>query len=150
MSDKFYHPFNYKINETPLIVYIAKDIQGFERKDNSIEKYLDSVYESNKELLSRGNYHILIVWSLKKERMVDIWVHDINNFEDTGPLIDCYVFKDTERFLSNGQAAGDEIIILGREEELRRDINNLEEYVDRSKNIPNLPAYLKPSQDFYV
>src|SRR5579859_5905892 len=144
MTDKFFKPINYKIFNIPLIIYIAKEIDGFDRSNkNSVQEYLDSVYKENKEILNKGSYHIIIVWSLDGNKMADVWIHDMNNFEDTGPVIDSYVFKNTEKFVTTGQAAGDEMIVLGREEELRRKINNLEEYVDRSKHTPEFPEYMQ-------
>ena len=151
MTDKFYKPLNHKIFDIPLIIYVAKEIEGFDRnKKNSVEDYLESVYKVNAELLNKGSYHIIIVWSLDGNKMADIWVNDMNNFEDTGPVIDCFVFKETERFVTTGQAAGDEMIVLGREEELRRKINNLDEYVDRSKYLPDFPEYMQLLEEFYL
>ncbi len=156
MSAKQYKPFSYRHQEIPLIIYPVKDEHPldalFDRNDtNSIQKYLDDLYKKNKEVLLKGTYHIVFVWNLEETRMADIWVHNMDNFADpgSGPLIDCFIFKDLERSHDAGIASGDGMIVLGREEELRRKFDEIEEYVDREKHIPEFPERMAPTEEYY-
>ena len=153
MSARQYKPFSHKFKNTPLIVYPVKDENPLEQifsppNEKTITKHLDSVYRKNKQLLTKGDYHILFVWNLEGHKMVDIWIHDMQNWSDSGPLIECITFRDLQRCHDAGIASGDSIIALGREEELRRSIKDLNEYVDRKKYMPNFPEGLQPKESF--
>lgn len=145
-----YMPFTLHFNKIPLIVYPVKDespiAEVFENEDD-IQEHLEELYKNNKALLS-GNYHILFVWNLDGERMTDVWVHNMKNWSDSGPLLDCYTFREMKPCEDAGIASGDSIIALGREEELRRRCELLEQYIDRSKLIPTFPEGLQPDKTF--
>lgn len=81
--------------------------------------------------------------------MVDIWIHEMKNWSDSGPLLICFTFRDLGVCNDAGIASGDSIIVLGREEELRRKINEFQEYVNREKYIPAFPKGMEPVDNFY-
>ena len=150
-----FKPFTYKIKKTPLIIYPVKDenplSEIFNPKDhNSIQQHLNKLYQKHSKLLNKGDYHILFVWNLQGNRMTDMWIHNMKNWSDSsGPLMECITFRNLEVCDDAGIASGDSIIALGREEELRRQINNIREYVDRKKHIPEFPSGMTPSKSFY-
>ncbi len=45
-------------------------------------------------------------------------------------------------------ASGDSIIVLGREEELRRNSKDIESYIDRPKKLPEFPKGFTPDTEF--
>lgn len=154
MAARQYKPFSYKQVKIPLIVYPVKDENPleeiFDRSDKkSIQKHIDKLYEKNRQELSKGDYHILFVWNLEGNRMTDVWIHDMQNWSDSGPLVECITFRNLERCHDAGIASGDSLIVLGREEELRRKVKNLEEYTDREKHISNFPEGMQPTESFY-
>ena len=154
MSARQYRPFTYKSEKIPLIVYPVKDenplVDIFDPQDNnSIQKHLDQLYQKQKKQLNKGNYHILFVWNLEGHRMTDVWIHDMTNWSDSGPLLECVTFRDLEVCDDAGIASGDSVIALGREEELRRKAGTLDEYVDREKYLPKFPAGMSPTESFY-
>lgn len=153
MAARQYKPFSCKRANIPLIVYPVKDENPleeiFDRNDrSSIQKHLDKLYEKNSQELSKGDYHILFVWNLEANRMTDVWIHNRQNWSDSGPLVECITFRNLERCHDAGIASGDSLIALGREEELRRRVKNLEEYTDRGKNIPEFPKKMQPIESF--
>ena len=81
--------------------------------------------------------------------MTDVWIHDMTNWSDSGPLLECITFRDLVVCDDAGIASGDSVIVLGREEELRRSVGNLREYVNRSKYNPDFPSCMTPTESFY-
>ncbi|MEW5805675.1 MAG: hypothetical protein AB1721_03075 [Patescibacteria group bacterium] len=154
MTARQYKPFTYKWRSLPLIVYPVKDENPLTdifdpQNNNSIQNHLDQLYQKHEERLNEGDYHILFVWNLDGHRMTDIWIHNINNWSDSGPLLECITFRDLEICSDAGIASGDSIIVLGREEELRREIGDIQEYIDRKKHIPAFSKGMEPLEDFY-
>jgi hypothetical protein len=145
-----YVPFTIKIENIPLIIYPVKDENPledvFEDKKEIID-HINNLYSNNKAL-KKGQYHILFVWNLDKERMTDVWIHEMENWSDSGPLISCKTFRGYQKCTDAGIASGDSIIVLGREEELRRNSRDIPTYVDRSKKLPNFPKQLTPDIEF--
>lgn len=154
MVARQYKPFTHHFGNIPLIVYPVKDEnplkEVFDSKNSiSIQLHVNKLYEKNRDKLSKGNYHILFVWNLDKHRMTDVWIFDMKNWSDSGPLVECIIFRDLEVSSDAGIASGDSLIVLGREEELRRKVGNLEEYIDRSRRVPKFPSGMQPTEDFY-
>ncbi len=154
MSARQYKPFTYYWESLPLIVYPVKDENllndVFNPKDHqSIQKHLHQLYQKHSSDLKQGNYHIIFVWNLDGHRMTDVWICDMNNWSKSGPLLQCFTFRDLETCDDAGIASGDSVIVLGREEELRRSISNIREYVNRDKYIPTFPKNMKPTETFY-
>jgi len=154
MTARQYKPFSYKWTFLPLIVYPVKDenplLDIFDSQDNnSIQKHLDQLYQKHRKRLNKGNYHILFVWNLEGHRMTDVWIHDMTNWSDSGPLLECVTFRDLEVCDDAGIASGDSVIALGREEELRREVGDIQKYVDREKHMPTFPRAMTPTESFY-
>ncbi len=150
MADRQYIPFSHKINNISLIIYPAKDenpVYDVFKNKGEIKKYLNELFARHPEI-NRGEYHIIFVWNLENQRMADIWVHSMKNWSDSGPMIECYIFKGLEICNDAGIASGDGIIVLGREEELRRKIGKLEEYVNREKYIPEFLDEYRPVEEY--
>lgn len=152
-----YKPISYQINSTYLIVYPVKDEnpldQIFSHNKEEMLMHLKNLYVKHSNVLSKGEYHILFVWNLDGHKMTDVWVHNMKNWSDSGPLMDCYTFKDLEVTHDAGIASGDSIIALGREEELRRKLGSkigLKDYADRKKYIPEFPEGLQPTESFFT
>jgi hypothetical protein len=69
-----YIPFTIKVENIPLIIYPVKDENPLEEifsSKNQIVEHINSLYSKNESLL-KGEYHILFVWNLNKERMTDV------------------------------------------------------------------------------
>lgn len=149
-----YLPFNMEANGIPLIVYPVKDENPLEGifKEISVEQHIRKLYQSHPQTLSKGDYHILLAWNLEGHRMTDVWIHHLKNWSDSGPLLECCIFRDFEVTNEAGIASGDSIMLLGREEELRRQLQKQElswkEYLDRSTHLPSFPFDMTPTEKF--
>lgn len=151
MNPRQYKPFTSNFKNIPRIIYPVKDenpLQDVFRNEAEISAHLDELYGQHRETLDKGSYHILFVWNLEGHRMTDVWTHDMKNWSDSGPLLECFTFRDLDTCEDAGIASGDSVIVLGREEELRRTLPNLEEYVDRSKHLPVFPEGMQPVKRF--
>ena len=145
-----YIPFTIEVENIPLIVYPVKDENPLEEVFNNKEdivKHINELYKQNPVLIV-GEYHILFVWNLDKERMTDVWIHKMENWSDSGPLISCKTFRCYEECTDAGIASGDSIIVLGREEELRRHSKDIGTFIDRSKKLPEFPNGFTPDTEF--
>lgn len=150
MSARQYRPFSHQATK-PLIVYPVKDenpLTAVFTNSNEIKAHLDELYQSHDQVLAKGDYHILFVWNLDSHRMTDVWIHDMHNWSDSGPLVECLTFRDLEVCHDAGIASGDSLIVLGREEELRRELNSQEKYLDRSNYLPTFPEGMQPTESF--
>lgn len=150
MSARQYKAFSYEYKNIPLIIYPVKDecpLTVVFNNADEIKQHIESLYDLNPQLIKRS-YHILFVWNLENKRMTDVWIHYANTFSDSGPLLECHTFKDLEKCNDAGIASGDSVIALGREEELRRELNDLKEYVDRNKCQPKFPEGMQPVEAF--
>jgi hypothetical protein len=145
-----YIPFTIVINDIPIIIYPVKDENPlneiFKSKEEIVE-HIDNLYKENGSL-KIGQYHIIFVWNLNKQRMTDVWIHEMKNWSNSGPLISCKTFRGYQECTDAGIASGDSLIVLGREEELRRNCKNIEEYVDRSNILPEFPKDFAPDREF--
>jgi hypothetical protein len=153
-KDRFYIPFSLRIAAIPLMVYPVKDENPleavFDRRDKqSIRVHIRALYKKQKKVLSEGLYHILFVWNLHGQRMTDVWIHSLNTIAaPSGPLQKVYTFQGLEPYTIE-VASGDTLIVLAREEELRRKIGDLQKYVKRPSYIPDFPMDMQPYENFY-
>lgn len=152
----FYKPFNIKINNKPIIVYPCIGLEKvLDRKDTkSISNHIEKLYSNNK-ILNTGTYHIIILWdeitdNAKADNidiMTDVWIFDKVDSWGSGPLVDVKIFRNYKIEASIGVSAGDGLLMLGREEELRRSSDSLANYLDGKRAI--LPADLVPTESFF-
>lgn len=154
MSARQYKPLFYTKLSIPLIVYTVKDENPLDEiydptDHNSINNHLDTIYKQFISILSKGNYHILFIWNLNGHRMTDIWMHDMKNWSDSGPLVNCITFRDLNICNDAGIASGDSLIVLGREEEFRRSVNNFEEYLNPNNHFATFPKNMQPTESFF-
>jgi len=151
----FYKPVILKIGTKPTIVYPCIGLEKvLDRSDKSIEAALVGLYKSNKDVLEVGEYHIIILWdettddpnSKSKDIMSDVWIFDKTESWGAGPLVDVKTFRNTSIEVNNGTTTGDGLIVLGREQEFRRNSSSLEEYINGER--PMLPSGINPTEDF--
>jgi hypothetical protein len=153
MKPRQYKPYTSNFKAIPCIIYPVKDenpLQDVYKNETEITVYLNELYAKHSEALEKGSYHILFVWNLDGHRMTDVWIHDMKNWSDSGPLLECLTFRGLDTCEDAGIASGDSVIVLGREEELRRTLSSLEEYVDRTKYVPVFPEGMQPAEHFEV
>lgn len=136
-----------------MIVYPVKDenplLDVFDDVAD-IKSHLNGPYRRQDTLVKKGDYQILFVWNLNGHRMTDVWIHDMQNWSDSGPLVSCQTFRDLEVCHDAGIASGDSLIVLGKEEELRRELANIDQYLDREKHFPQFPSNMSPTDFFSV
>lgn len=152
----FYKPFTTKIKNKPIIVYPCIGIEKVldRNSSDSIENHLESLYSINSNLLTPGEYHIVILWDEASDNknadsvdvMSDIWIFDKLDSWGSGPLVDVKIFRNMNPENSIGVSAGDGLLMLGREEEIRRDSDSLENYLKGSR--ARLPEDITPTEEF--
>lgn len=151
----FYKAFIKKVSEIPVIVYPCMGLETVvNRGKENIGKHLESLYSKQERLLSRGEYHIVILWdeitddkeSNSHDVMTDVWIFDKLDSWGSGPLVDVKIFRNYELETSIGVSAGDGLLMLGREEELRRNSNSLRDYLTGSR--ATLPKDIEPTEEF--
>lgn len=152
----FYKPFTTRIHSLPVIVYpctgLEKSLSRNEKQ--SISQHLESLYQANDQLLNAGTYHLIILWNESsgdpkiesKDVMTDVWIFDKIESWGSGPLVDVKIFRNHQVVSDIGVSAGDGLLLLGREEELRRSSSSLDDYLfgERCK----LPRDIAPVEEW--
>ena len=155
MKDRCYIPFSMTIRGKPVIVYLLKGNSSLNRvydpnSKKNVCAHIRSIYAKHEILLKGGIYHIVFLWILNNRPMTDIWIHNVNKIDGpSGPLQKAYTFRDLNKF-DIEISSGDTLIVLAREEELRRKVGNLEKYTQRPKYIPDFPLDMQPYEDFFT
>lgn len=154
MMARQYKPFTITVKNIPLIIYpvnaedLLQDI--YEPLDRaSITKHITTLYDKKEKVIVKGEYNILFIWNLAGQRMTDVWIHSLENWSDSGRLLECLTFRKLDTCNDAGIASGISNIVLEREEELRRHIENLSEYVDRTRYTPTFPEGMAPTENFH-
>lgn len=151
----FYKPFTTEVGNIPVIVYPCVGLEKIldRTQSQSIKDHLGQLYSKNKMLMS-GEYHIVILWdeasddpgATSRDVMTDVWIFDKLDSWGSGPLVDAKIFRNYDLETKIGISAGDGLLMLGREEELRRSANDLDSYLHGERAI--LPDDIKPDEDF--
>lgn len=153
----FYKPFTTQISDNPVIVYPCVGVEKVlsRNEPKSINAHLTKLYSVNSEILHVGAYHIVILWdeaSDDKEAqsidvMSDVWIFDKVDSWGSGPLVDVKIFRNLNLETGIGVSAGDGLLMLGREEELRRTATSLGEYLNGERAV--LPEDIQAIEAFY-
>ncbi len=153
----FYKPFTTKVNQKPVIIYPCIGLEKVLDRSaaQSIERHLEKLYSVNNELLKSGEYHIIILWDEASDDknansidvMSDVWIFDKLDSWGSGPLVDVKIFRNMSLETGIGVSAGDGLVILGREEEVRRVAKSLDDYLNGTR--AKLPDDIAPQEDFY-
>ena len=154
----FYKPFTITNETKPLIVYPCLGLEKILDRNNkeSITNHLSNLYSVNKNILSEGTYHILILWdeasdnkdAQSRDVMTDVWIFDKIDSWGSGPLVDVKIFRNMILETGIGVSAGDGLVMLGREEELRRTAQSLDSYLHGTR--ATLPRDITPIESFYT
>ena len=145
-----YIPFSQNVSTKDLIIYPVLDENPLKQvfsDQSAITEHLQNLYQKF-DCLKKGQYHIVFVWNLEGKKMTDVWIHSLNEWSDSGPILECHTFRELEECTDAGIASGDSIIALGREEELRRSCSSLEEYLRRVNIQPVFPEEMQPDKNF--
>ncbi len=150
-----YIPFNHKIGEITLIIYPVKNFydQHILAPDKAaICQHLNLLYERDDEIQNRGQYHIVFVWGWQGFLMTDIWIHNPNMMgNDVGgdvAIEKCITYKEYEPYPQVGIGSDNSLVIIGREQEHRWRFTSINEYLDRSKSIPEFPDGFAPIEEY--
>jgi hypothetical protein len=154
----FYKPFTTHIKDKPVIVYPCVGLEKvLDRNDKeSIQNHLNKLYSDNEAITSVGSYHIMILWNEAADDkdaqsvdvMSDVWIFDKIEFWGSGPLVDVKIFRNMSLETGIGVSAGDGLLMLGREEELRRTSVSLEMYLNGARAL--LPEDIRAKEEFNI
>ncbi len=150
---RFYAPFTTYIEGKPIIVYPARDENPLDsvlsRNDPvAIHNHLKQLVASWARLFHSADYYIVVVWTIQQVVMTDVWFYSLENFTPSGPLVDVRSFRGMNLSPDSGIAAGDSLVVLGREEEYRRRCETFAKYADRAFGGPDLPPGFVSSEFF--
>jgi len=139
----FYKPRKYTLNRKPIIIYADDSIQDWDDFTmNFCCREVKRVFLNNSSISTLpADYYIAIVWSYEGNTCIDLWRYYALNEWNSGPLSKVYVFCEGRPYDKMGDCSGNEQIMLGREEEYRRECG--EDGFDKFlETRPELPAYL--------
>ena len=138
----------------PCIIYPARDESDLAtvfRRDqrNCIEEHTDTVIRENATLLEKANYTIIFAWNIDKQPILDIWMFQLENKTESGPLVIALTFKDSAWVKDMGTTSGDGLIVLGYEEILRRHSASFDAYFNIPDRHSSLPDICRADEAFY-
>ena len=148
MSARQYLPVYLEAHGKKLIVYPAKDevpLSDITDREDLIRK-LEALYASD-ESLATGEYHIIFAWNKDGALMFDVWIHTLNEHSDSGPLLEFHGYQNCQPVQMDDVASGDSVIVLGREEESRRNFISTSEYI-KAKKLPDFAEDMVPAEEF--
>ncbi|MDO9399829.1 MAG: hypothetical protein Q7T79_04070 [bacterium] len=149
-NHSFYKNLDYYINGLQIIVWPDADAKE-SYKDFSkqqLREYIKNIILLDKDYYNNATYIIAFIWSLKGEKMIDIWKFNDNHVDDrSGPLSDVKVYREGKFCNNLGLASGNTLIVLGCEEKLRRQSKNLKSYLNG--HGPKLPLEIMNGKDFF-
>ena len=148
-NHSFYKNLNYFINNLQIIVWpdadAKKSYKDFSEKQ--LGKYIKYIISSDK-YYDDSAYIIAFIWSLDGEKMIDIWKFNDNHIDDrSGPLGDARVYREGKLCNDLGLASGNTLLVLGYEEKIRRQSNDLKSYLNGP--APKLPLEIMNGKDFF-
>jgi len=149
-NHSFYNPINFTIQNKHVIVYPDKDAlesyREFEYYD--LDNYLKDILAKNQEYFKNADYLIIFLWNYKGEKMMDVWKFDPNSVDDrSGPTGGVKIFQNGKVCKKLGMASGNTLLVLGYEEKLRRQSQDLMSYFKGPS--PHLPLELLNGIDFF-
>ncbi len=153
MEGRFYFPFSTRVAGKPVIVYPARDENPLSdvlsrQELGAIERHIQQL-TCLTPVFAEADYSLVVVWNLDGTVMTDVWSFSLENFSAAGPLVHVDTYKGYEPAeAGSGVAAGDGLILLGREEEYRRACPSLAYYLDRSRGLPDFPRGLVSDEPF--
>lgn len=149
-NHSFYKSFDHSIGDKQVIIWPdaeAANAYG-EMSQQEISQYLENIITSDK-FFEDATYIIIFIWSMDGERVSDIWKFSKNNVDDrSGPLSDVRVYKEGKICEKLGLASGNTLIVLGYEEKLRRQSEDLNSYL--AGPPPTLPLEVVNGRDFFT
>ncbi len=146
----FYKPIVFRHSNFPVILYPYRGIETqFDRNQPTcLERHVSQLLAQHPDKLQNISYIIVILWTMNTDVMTDVWLFGQLESWEAGPTIFVTNFKNEAIDTMNGVTAGDGMLLLGREEELRRSRSNIHSYIFGAR--PSLPFDLTPTEDFYV
>jgi hypothetical protein len=143
----FYKPYTTKILDIPIILYPENGLEKiFQRLSGSLENYLSNLYQANN--LNIGQYHIVILWRDGDYKMTDVWIFDGLNDLSINPNVRVRNFRNDTEYKNEDITAGDGLVILGREDECRRNSKSLESFIKGQR--PAIPFEIIKKEKFYT
>lgn len=107
----------------------------YQTAENALQ-YTEKCLKDSLLNLKNLDYIISITWGslVSKEKIIDVFgFSDISNWPGN-PDVNSWVLKNKILIKENPLTCGDSLILLGKEEEIRRKCKNIEEYI---RLIPN-------------
>ena len=127
----FYSPKVASEFSVPVILYRDESAESF---------HLECLSHAVSQIRADADYVICFVWEDEGDPMIDCWEFWQTNTWGSGPLSSVRVYRGKKATHDIGVASGNTLIVLGLEEQARRESSSLQEYLAGVR--PALPASL--------
>jgi hypothetical protein len=154
MPQRFYKPIIHDALGKPCIIYPARDESRLDtvlshEEPGSVEAFVDNALDANASLFEEARYLLAIAWNVDQQLYLDVWMFELENKSESGPLATAFTFKGAKRVTDMGTTSGDALILLGHEETLRRRHKTLEDYLADANRHETLPDENRADEEFY-
>jgi len=121
---------------TPVITYVIES--WLVEELDSVESFVQETLERNAVVSKDCLYGIAFPWKLRDRRMLDLWVFTKNHVHDSsGPLARIHIFSEFEPEKALEIASGSTLLVLGVEEQHRRESKDLALYLQIRPTLPD-------------
>lgn len=121
-------------NGIPIILYVDESWEHNQLK--GVPKHIDNICRDHLGFLNNAKYGIAFLWVNNGNKVVDLWRFSLNlegNF--SGPVSDVIILNGNSRKTDVGIASGDTLVVLGLEEQHRRCLDDMNEYLSSRPEI---------------
>jgi hypothetical protein len=151
MNVSFYLPIKTQYHNLPIIIYPYNGVENvFDRNEQGcIETFINNLFDKHPHLSEATiQYFIVILWENDGNLMTDVWTFGEFESWQAGPSIRVDNFNNDELVVNGDVTAGDGLVMLGREEEQRRNSHDVAAYITGPR--PHLPGTIDPKESFYL
>ncbi|MGH7869825.1 MAG: Ldh family oxidoreductase [Candidatus Dormibacteraceae bacterium] len=145
----------YQIAEAGYVGFMCSRSPAVQTGFGSIDPHFGTnpyrLYETHSNDLIRGDYQVVFVWNWSGFIMTDAWIYQPNFMT---PAISgvrfpekCHLYKDMHTYPVVG-LGGNSVVTVGREQEHSWKYDSVEEYVDRTKSMPDFPDGFTPFEEY--
>jgi hypothetical protein len=152
---RFYRPLLHTATGKPTITYPSNDEGHLDQllsrtTARSVEDFVEATLSVNEKLVEPADYLISIPWSDGKQLYLDVWMYQMANITQAGPLVTAFTFADQVSIDDAGTTSGDGLMLLGYEEALRHTSKSLNAYLTNPDRCDDLPHACRADEDFYT
>ena len=131
----FYNAEVVKVDDKSLIIYPDLSLlSAWSDNKQVLINEISQIITADKSYYNEFEYMICFAWADGPKKMLDVWKYYKNDFDEaSGYLSDVKIYEDGKEVTIAGVASGQSLMILGLEENFRRQCANKMDYFKNNR-----------------